>query len=633
MAIFKPEVRTVEGSNVGTYNPPTVDYSGFYSGIGRSIGSSISSMFDASGGKSGNSEGDKEMIALQDVTSQWQRASEIEDPTVRSVTLKNIQKNAYLEYPKYREGIKGIFSELSGFIYEGTGADPDQLVQASTYKWATSTSEGQSAAVVAQMKSGGDPLLQDQYIKDAYLQDLSYKNQVAATEQEAKLMEADDKKRKILFGTNVRPLLQGKIDSSFAQDISKEVVDRLRQEARTNNLDEVTFLIDSLTTTRNQRLAEVTNEINRMGLDPTTINPDSFMAGYDSTLKRLTQNKDLISRSMQTMTENQKAQVSSIIRDPSLRSAYNKDNPFVLSELLLQPENKADLAKVSELSIGIAGNGMTPNVSETSLGTEDIGDSPRRFAEVYKGMAPEEELMKIFNAPRDTKIALGKLGINSIRTYKNDPTMPEKTEAAYRNIGAMYVTALPSIDVEGSSYKSANVRNLIGDMAFTTIDSIKSTNPNLGNDLYNKMNTYAANAVKKLTDSFNVNMDVIKDTEFSPFILEMDKNGNLALNVNSDALNSDINLKKAMGAYRYETKGSGRSVKTVGVEMLPTETDPMKILSNYVSITEGANSREIMDIIQSLKILASQSKKIPPDIRSKIDPIEIIKQNVTVLGK
>jgi hypothetical protein len=633
MAIFKPEVRTVEGSNVGTYNPPTVDYSGFYSGIGRSIGSSISSMFDASGGKSGNSEGDKEMIALQDVTSQWQRASEIEDPTIRSVTLKNIQKNAYLEYPKYREGIKGIFSELSGFVYEGTGADPDQLVQASTYKWATSTSEGQSAAVVAQMKSGGDPLLQDQYIKDAYLQDLSYKNQVAATEQEAKLMEADDKKRKILFGTNVRPLLQGKIDSSFSQDTSKEVIDRLRQEAQNNNLDTTTFLIDSLTATRNQRLAEVTNEINRMGLDPTTVNPDSFMAGYDSTLKTLTQNKDLISRSMSTMTDNQQAQVASIIRDPSLRNAFLKGNPAVISELLLQPENKADLAKVSELSIGIAGNGMTPNVSETSLGTEDIGDSPRRFAEVYKGMAPEEELMKIFNAPRDTKIALGKLGINSIRTYKNDPTMPEKTEAAYRNIGAMYVTALPSIDVEGSSYKSANVRNLIGDMAFTTIDSIKSTNPNLGNDLYNKMNTYAANAVKKLTDSFNVNMDVIKDTEFFPFILEMDKNGNLALNVNSEALSNDVNLKKAMGAYRYETKGSGRSVKTVGVEMLPTETDPMKILSNYVSITEGANSREIMDIIQSLKILASQSKKIPTDIRSKIDPIEIIKQNVTVLSK
>lgn len=634
MAIFKPEVRTVEGSNVGTYNPPTVNYSGFYAGIGESIGSSISSMFDASGGKGGNSEGDKEMIALQDVTSQWQRASEIEDPKIRAVTLKNIQKNAYLEYPKYREGIKGIFSELSGFVYEGTGADPTQLVQASTYKWATSTSEGQSAAVVAQMKSGGDPTLMDEYIKGAYLQDLSYKNQVAAAEQETKLIEADDKKRKVLFGTNVRPLLQGKIDSSYAQDTSKEVIDRLRQEAQNNNLDTTTFLIDSLTATRNQRLAEVTNEINRMGLDPTTVNPDSFMAGYDSTLKTLTQNKDLISRSMSTMTENQQAEAAAVITNPFARSAALKGNPFFLSEVLRQPGLAKDLAKMAEYSIGIAGNGMTPNVSETSLGTEDIGDSPRRFAEVYKGMAPEEELMKIFNAPRDTKISLGKLGINSIKSYKYDPNIPEKTEAAYRNIGAMYVTALPSIDIEGSSYKSANVSNLIGDMAFTTIDSIKSTNPNLGNDLYNKMNTYAANAVKRLTDSFNVNMDVIKDSEFSPFILEMDKNGNLALNVNPEAIKTDVTLKKAMGAYRYETKSEGRKgLQKIGIEIAPVETDPMKILSNYVDIDQGANSREIIDIIRSLKILASQSKKIPPDIRSKIDPIEIIKQNVTVLGK
>jgi hypothetical protein len=276
---------------------------------------------------------------------------------------------------------------------------------------------------------------------------------------------------------------------------------------------------------------------------------------------------------------------------------------------------------------------MTPNVTETTLGTEDIGDSPRRFAEVYKGMAPEEELINIFKAPRDAQISLGKLGINSVRTYKYDSTMPEKTEAAYRNISAMYITALPGIDVEGSSYKSANVRNLIGDIAFRTIDNIKSTNPNLGNDLYNKMNTYAANAVYRLTTSFNLNMDTIKDTEFSPFILEIDKNNNLSLNVNPEALKNDVTLMKAMGAYRYETKGTGRGTQQVGVQTMPAETDPMKILSNYVAIGEGANAREVMDIIESLRILSAQSKKIPPEIRSKIDPIELIKQNATVIGK
>jgi hypothetical protein len=66
---------------------------------------------------------------------------------------------------------------------------------------------------------------------------------------------------------------------------------------------------------------------------------------------------------------------------------------------------------------------------------------------------------------------------------------------------------------------------------------------------------------------------------------------------------------------------------------MPAETDPMKILSNYVAIGEGANAREVMDIIESLRILSAQSKKIPPEIRSKIDPIELIKQNATVIGK
>jgi len=27
MGMFNPEVRVIEGSNVGTYNPPSVDYS------------------------------------------------------------------------------------------------------------------------------------------------------------------------------------------------------------------------------------------------------------------------------------------------------------------------------------------------------------------------------------------------------------------------------------------------------------------------------------------------------------------------------------------------------------------------------------------------------------------------------
>jgi len=253
MAIFKPEVRTVEGSNVGTYNPPTMDYSGFFSGIGESIAGIVN--MKSSGGNI--SESDKKALVLKDVTSNIQRAYEIENGTVRAVTMKNLQKNAILENPQYRDDIKGIFGEFSGETFQGTGADPDALVQANTYKWATSTSEGQSAAVVAQMKSGGDPLLMDQYIKDSYLQDLSYQNRVSAAEQEAKLIEADDKKRKIVFGTNVRPLLQERVNGFFKQDVSQENLNILRQTAASNGIDEVTYIVDALTTTRNQRLTGV----------------------------------------------------------------------------------------------------------------------------------------------------------------------------------------------------------------------------------------------------------------------------------------------------------------------------------------------------------------------------------------
>ena len=44
MGMFNPEVRVIEGSNVGTYNPPTVDYSGVLGNIGASIGNAISDL-------------------------------------------------------------------------------------------------------------------------------------------------------------------------------------------------------------------------------------------------------------------------------------------------------------------------------------------------------------------------------------------------------------------------------------------------------------------------------------------------------------------------------------------------------------------------------------------------------------
>lgn len=640
MALFNPEIRTLDGSNVGTYSPPTVDYSNFFAGIGAAIGSIVETK-----GRGGSiSEGDKKSLALRDVTSNIQRAYEIEDPTVRATTLKVMQQKALLEYPMYREDVKGIFGEFTGEIYTATGMSPEDLQQANAYKWATDTSEGKSAVASANLKSRGDSVLADQFIKEAYYKDLLYKNKLSAIETEARLLEGDVKKREALFETNVRPVLQSKVDSMFAQDTSPEIIQSLTQTAITNKVDVSTYLLDSLTVTRAQRLAEVTNEINRLGIDPTKVNPETFIKGYDRAILALTQNKDLIKRSIENRTDEEKAKAVSNLTDPFVRDAALKGSPVFLTELItLNPKNKAEIANLSNYSIGSAGNGMTPTVANSSMSPGTVGDSAVAFSQTYSGVAPVEELQKIFKAPPEAKRSLLKMGINDINSYKYDANVPENTERAARNISGMYVTALPEIDIEGEGIRASNVKNLLSNKAFDTINSIRSTNPELGNTLFNAMNTYTINAAKRLTDNFNTNMEAIKDTDAVPFILEMDKNGNIGLNVNPEALKTDYTLKKAMGSYRYETVGGGKGGAVKSVSVAPTETDPMKILSNYTSILnanlsrpfgEYNNTREIIDNIEALKVIAMQSKSIPVEIRNKsYDPIQIIRQNVTVIGE
>lgn len=637
MALFNPEVRTVNGSNVGTYSPPTVDYSNFFAGVGASIASIVETK-----NRGGSvSEGDKKALALRDVTSNIQRAFEIEDPTVRATTLKIMQQKSLLEYPMYRDDVKGIFAEFTGEVYTATGMSPEDLQQANAYKWATDTSEGQSAVALATLKSKGDQILADQLIKESYYKDLIYKNRVSAIDQETKLLESDEKKRKLLFETNVRPAIQSKVDTFYTQDMSPEFIKTLTQKAIADKVDVTTYLLDSLTATRAQRLAEITNEINRLGLDPTTVNPESFLKLYDATITSYTQKKDVLSRALKGKTEEDIARIiSQNSEDPFvINFALGKGDVFFTEYITQNPAKLEDLKKMGEASIGSAGNGMNPTVASSVLSTGTTGDSAVAFSQNYSGVAPAEELQKIFKASPENKRALLKMGFDAIYNYKYDANLPEKTEAAARNLAGMYVVSLPDIDVEGEGIKSVNVKNLLANRAFDTINNISSTNPELGNTLFNAMNTYTINAAKRLTDNFRLNMEAIKDTDVAPFILEMDKNGNIGLNVNPEALQSDMTLKKAMGSYRYVTVGRGG--RQVSVE--PTETDPMKILSNYTSIANASldrpfgeydNRREILDNIEALKVIAMQSKNIPIEIRNRgYDPIEIIKQNVMVLGE
>ena len=635
MAIFKPEVRTVEGSNVGTYNPPTVDYSGIYSNIGQSIGTSIGSIFDSSSRKGNVSEGDKETLALQDVASQYERAKEIEDPVVRAVKFKGIYINSLKEHTKYDEGMKELYATISGETYQGSGVDPNQIVQANTYAWATSTDEGKSSAAVAQLRSGGDPILMDQYIKDAYLVDLAYKNKVASAEQEAKLIEADANKRKIIFSTTMRPILQERVNKYYARDTDPAVIRKLFQEAKAKGIDETTYLIDSLTMAKNQVLADITSDINRDGIDPTTVNPESFVANYDARIKAYTQNQDLITRSFKSKTDKEKIEViQKSTTDPFLAEAAFSNNPiFFQQRLVNNPALEKEIYEMGKAGVGSAGADPAPDIAGPPSSRRIIADSESEFADKNLGVASREILMKTFSAPKPAQIALGKLGKDALLNYKYNPDVPENTDVAYRNIAGMYVAALPDIDKERSGIKFANMQKLIGDKAFETVEAIKSTNPNYGNALYNQMNAYSLGAVESLTDAFVSNMVTIRDTDYNPFVLEMDKNNNIRLNINKDALVIDNNLKKAMGMYRYQTVPAGKTAGVRAVEVAPTETDPMKILSNYVSLLEGTNQKEIIDIVESLKLIAKQSSKIPAGFRTERDPLQIIKQNVTVLEK
>lgn len=638
MALFKPEVRTVEGSNVGTYTPPTVDYSNFFAGVGEGIASIIKSKNNGAS----MTEGDKKAVALRNVTSGIQRTFEIEDPTVRAANMKIMQQKALLEYPMYRDDIKSIFGEFTGEIYTATGVSPEDIQKQNAYKWSTETAEGQAVVAFAMQKAKGNEVLADSIINEEYLKDLLYKQNVEASKEEVATLEADEKKRKLLFEGKVRPALQAKVANAFNIDTSMEFKQTLIRDAQAKGIDETTYLLDALTMTRAQRLAEITNEINRLGLDPTTVNPESFLKDYDAAISAMTLNKDLIARSLQNKTETEKAVAVGAISDPFVREAAIKGNPIFLTEYLtMNPKNKEMIFNIGQASIGAAGNGMIPPVSATNLSDGTVGDSPTSFAKMYEGAAPREELEKIFKATPEAKRSLIKLGFDAINNYKYDQNLPEKTEAAHRNIAGMYIAAFPDIDIEGESIKSTNVRNLLGNRAFDTINAIKSTNPEMGNHLFTVMNTYSANTAKRLIDGFTTNMEIIKDTDFVPFILEMDKNGNISLNVNPDAVRTDTTLKKAMGAYRYETVGGGKAGGVKAVSVAPTETDPMKILSNYTSIKnsmtlsrpfgEGSNKREIMDNIEALKLIAMQSRNIPAEIRNKtFDPIEIIKQNVTV---
>lgn len=624
--LFKPEIREVGGSNLTAYTPPSMDYSGAIASIPAIFASAMETKE-----VKGPTEAEKKQEALNIVASSLERVNAIEDPTRKAIEFKKTQQKALLQFPSYQEDVNKLFGSFTGDVYMGTGQAVQDLQQANTAKWVTDTTEGKAALSYAYITSGGDEAEAQNILTQQYMLSTQKQLQMDQAKLASERLASDVATKKNDFSLRVRPILQNDVSNKFKMDTSPEMINTVIASARRDGIDPAVAILDTLTRTRAERFAELNTTVNKYGLDAKSENLETLLSEYDGRIESIKMNLDVYSRSFKNMNDEQIAKkLSGANIDPFIARDMMKGDPssvgFYLQYGGIEPS--VSYSKLAEYQISASGGDMSAQTPMSVISNNTVGDSPSAFAEQYKGLAPAAELIKIFNSSPAWKTSVS-AALNLSNNYKYDPEMPELEEAAHRVLSTLYIVSLPEIDKAFESMRPQNVRTLMSEKMLSIADSMSKTTPLKGKDLYNKMNNYAANAANILLNNFNTNMDIIKDTEEVPFKLSMDANGNVSLNVNQVAARTDPRLKRAMGMYRYETKSSGRGTQRMAIEQAATETDPVKILANYVTLGTGSNQKEILDIVESLKILAMQSKKIPVDVRSNgVDTLELIRQGI-----
>lgn len=619
--LFKPEIREIGGTNVTVYSPPSMDYSGVIASFGN--------ILDTVGReRKGPTEGEIKTAKLAEIGATLARINEIEDPTRKAVEFKLSRMKALATYSDLRDEINELYSDFSGEVYQATGKPLEEIEQANTYKWVSDTTEGKAAASYAYVSTNGNQEEADLIIRQQYMlatqRDLAIEEAKKASER----TQRDEQARKADFSARVRPILQKSVSDAYAMDISQENIAIMTQEARSKNIEPAVYILDVLKATKEQRLAEVTTKINKSGLDASTEKPETFVTEYDASIKAYENKLDLLIRSTKNKTDVEIAKIVSNVANPVVRKAVISGDSSLIAYIMQTDVNaQADIMKLADSKTGIASPNMAADTPSSNLSSGTITDSPTEFASRYPNLANPEELMKIFNA-KQAWTSVVKTGRDLANSYKLGNESPEITEATHRALSTMYIVALPEIDRALDSIKSYSVKSLLSDKMLAIANDMSTTLPVKGKDLYNKMNNYAANSANILINNFNTNMETIKNTEEIPFKLQMDKNGVVSLGLNEVAVRTDPTLKKAMGAYRYETKTVGRGSRTSAIEQLPTETDPMKILSNYVSIMDYTNQAEIIDIVKALNTLSLQSRKIPTDARVGVDATEVLRMGI-----
>lgn len=641
MGMFNPEVRVTEGSNVGTYNPPTVDYSGILGNIGASIGNALTDLSRSGSGGGGSSASEKKMAALQDYTRSLVKNQSIENSTQRAVQDKLVYLNAITEYPDYQKDFEGLRAEFLGQTYLATGTDPIELAQGNIKTWASSDPEGQRITALALIKTGGDPIKMDSYIAEGYYQDQAHKASMRRVKEESESIDLSKKQKEYVLEKEFRPMLAKKYDTMFEQDLSSEAVKQAYLKAEQDGVDPGIYLIDALQSAYETRLQQFNLEVNTYGADPTQLKGEVFLQKYPAAINSLKANADSLSRAMQGKNAEERAKLASNFfkGDPIGQALIlgGNINQDLAIEWMKDVTNKATLTKVMQYKVGIAGNGSAPMVAGTTDAIMTQTDSANDIGDMWSNFGNREEIIKIVSAPSEVQDSIVTLGTKKLSGYQFDPNLPEEVDGVYKSIGSLFITTLPQIDKDRSSTKSSVVSQLLSDSTFMTFEEIGKGNASHKADLYNKAAQYSINTIRTVEGMFSAQMKNIETYPgYPPFILSSDKNGVVSLQVNPEAIKFDPNLKKAMGMYRY-SGGRGGVMKQ---EVPAAIVDPQEILDNYTSLAsilgtpiERSTAKEIRDYVKTLNIISRQSNRIPTDIRNRgYDPLEIIR-SITVTSE
>jgi len=607
--LFKPEVREIGGSNVTAYTPPSMDYSGVISSVGQIFKS-------ATEGKEvkAPTEAERKAEALRVVSSNMMKIDQIEDPTRKAVTFKSLQQNAYREYPMYVDDLNKFFGEVSGQIYPVTGISIEDINRENRLKWAQESEEGKFAVSNAMMSAPGDIELQQDMVFAAYHKQQTFEANMAALEKETK-------GKKEAFELRARPMFQERANEHYQGMFKKHNIDAILKSGATPSL----ALIDSVKATRALSLSSITTDINKSGIDPTAVKPETFMTEFDALISMLEANSTIVDRSFKDNANRDWAKTFSNSSFVIRQWAAGKVDPATFSWWLVNGGGEEEFLRITESGVGAAAvNGTSPPSMAPTVSDGSATDSPSVFASRYQNVFSNESLVKTFNAKPAWKPVIDD-GLKTVQNYKLEGESPEFMEASHRAITSMFMVSLPEIDKAQDSMKPYNIKKLLGDKTFLIADSMSKSMPDKGMGMYNVINTYSKTAAAVLANNFKIQMEELKETELVPFNIEIDQNGNVELVVNPEALRLDTNLKKAMGSYRYETRAKGSVVTT---EQVPTETDPKKILTNYVSLLQGSNATQVLDMVESMAVLARTSRKIPDTVKQGQDALTILQQSL-----